>query len=237
MRTIVCLILGCVLSSLTASGAAWDQEYGRLLKKYVTPSGVRYGAWKANADDVAALGKVVEQIGNDKVPANSKEALAFYTNAYNAWILNEALEKYPTKSVKDTLFTFFTGERIKVAGQPMSFNRLEKDIILKRFKEPRIHMALNCASRSCPPLRNEPFTAAALDAQLEDQSRDFSNSPRGVTAAKGGYAVSKIFDWYKEDFAPVGGAPGFLSKYRKEPIPANAKISFQEYDWALNEAK
>ena len=82
---------------------------------------------------------------------SKQEQLAFYINAYNAWILHEALGKYPTKSVKDLLFTFFTGQRIKVAGEKMSFNHLEKDIIRPKFGEPRVHCALNCASRSCPP--------------------------------------------------------------------------------------
>ena len=236
MKTIVILVLGCILSAATVHAAAWEEEYARLLKKYVTPAGVKYAAWKANPDDLAALGRVVDGIAADQ-PGKGKEALAYYINAYNAWILNEALEKYPTKSVKDALFTFFISDRINVAGEKMSFNRLEKDLILKRFDEPRVHLALNCASRSCPPLRNEPYTAAKLDAQFDDQSRDYVNSPLGVAQTRGGVALSKIFDWYKEDFAKAGGGAAFVSKYRKEPLPANARISYQDYDWSLNEAK
>ena len=88
-------------------------------------------------------------------------------NAYNAWILREALAKYPTKSVKDLLFTFFTGKRIKVAGQQTSFDKLEKETIRAKFGEARIHFALNCASRSCPPLQPEAFRGDRLDAQFE----------------------------------------------------------------------
>ena len=236
MKTLLLSVLTFAASVILAN-AGWEEDYGRLLKKYVTPNGVRYSEWKNNEADTAALNGVVEGIASARVPGNQKEALAFYMNAYNAWILHQALEKYPTKSVKDTLFTFFTSDRIKVAGDRMSFNHLEKDIIRKKFNEPRIHLTLNCASRSCPPLRNEPYTAAKLEGQFEDQSRDYANSPRGVSVTKNGVALSKIFDWYKDDFAPVGGSVVFVNKYRSSAIPPNAKVTFQEYDWALNEAK
>jgi hypothetical protein len=236
MKTLLLSVLTFAASVILAN-AGWEEDHGRLLKKYVTPSGVRYSDWKNNEADTAALNGVVEGIASARVPGNQKEALAFYMNAYNAWILHQALEKYPTKSVKDTLFTFFTSDRIKVAGARMSFNHLEKDIIRKKFNEPRIHLTLNCASRSCPPLRNEPYTAAKLEEQFEDQSRDYANSPRGVSVTKNGVALSKIFDWYKDDFAPVGGSVAFVNKYRSNAIPPNAKVTFQEYDWALNEAK
>ena len=83
-----------------------------------------------------------------------------------------ARAEYPTKKREGiSLFTFFTGQRIKVAGEKMSFNHLEKDIIRPKFGEPRVHCALNCASRSCPPLNRESFQADKLDAQLESAGR------------------------------------------------------------------
>jgi hypothetical protein len=181
---------------------------------------------------------VTDAIASAPAPGGKgKEALAFYLNAYNAWIIHEVLEKYPTRSVKDPLFTFFTGPRITVAGEKMSFNHLENNIIRKRFNEPRIHFALNCASQSCPPLRDEPFEGGKLDAQLDAQTKAFANSPRGVATNRKGVAVSKIFDWYKEDFAPAGGAVAYLNRYRASAVPASAAVSFQDYDWGLNEAK
>ena len=232
----------CLLAAgqLPAQNAGWRDDYGRLLAKYATPAGVKYAEWKNNAADMQALRTVVDGIANENAAAlNPKEQLAFYINAYNAWILHEALGKYPTKSVKDTLFTFFTGKRIKVAGQEMSFNRLEKDIIIPKFKEPRVHVALNCASRSCPPLLAEPFRADKLEAQFERLSAGFVNSDRGVryNDAKKSAELSKIFDWYKDDFAPGGGALAFINKRRSTPLPGDVKIAYQDYDWALNEAK
>ena len=232
MKTL-CVLAAALTLFANLTRADWQQDYAALLKKYVTPDGVRYAAWKNNGEDMAAIQRIVDGIaaqtkGND---------LAFYINAYNAWILHEALAKYPTKSVKDALFTFFTAPRITVAGEKMSFNHLEKDIIRSRFHEPRVHFALNCASRSCPPLLSEPFNERSLDGQFEKLARGFVNSDRGVLVTKDGVELSKIFDWYKEDFGGASGEIAFINKRRAKPIPPDAKISYQEYNWNLNVAK
>ena len=219
-----------------AEGGAWQKDYDALLKKYVSGGGVRYSAWKANAADMAALEKVISAVAAENpssYPRNEK--LAFYINAYNASILSEALQKYPTKSVKDTLFTFFTAKRITVAGEKMSFNHLEKDII-RPLGEPRIHFALNCASRSCPPLRTEVYSGAKLDAQLDEQARGYVNGDHGVKVNGDTAQISKIFDWYKEDFGGDAGVSAFLKKHRKEKSDFKT-VSYQDYDWGLNETK
>ena len=122
MKTKLALTLIALVLPFAARAevGAWQKDYDALLKKYVSGDGVRYSAWKANAADMAALGKVVAAVAAENpssYPRNEK--LAFYINAYNASILSEALQKYPTKSVKDTLFTFFTAKRITVAGEQL----------------------------------------------------------------------------------------------------------------------
>ena len=236
MKTKLALILALFPFAAHAEVGAWQKDYDTLLKKYVSGGGVRYSAWKANAADMAALEKVISAVAAENpssYPRNEK--LAFYINAYNASILSEALQKYPTKSVKDTLFTFFTAKRITVAGEKMSFNHLEKDII-RPLGEPRIHFALNCASRSCPPLRAEVYSAAKLDAQLDEQARGYVNSDRGVKVNGDTGQLSKIFDWYKEDFGGDAGVSAFLKKHRKEKSDFKT-VSYQDYDWGLNETK
>lgn len=218
----------------------WTETYAGLLHKYVTPSGVNYAAWKGNAADSQALQTVVDTIAQSNIGGMAKpEQLAFYINAYNAWILHEALGKYPTKSVKDVTFSFFTGKRIKVAGGETSFNALEKETIRSKFAEPRVHFALNCASRSCPPLNPEPFRADKLDAQFEKLAKAFVNSDRGVrvSADNKSAELSKIFDWYKDDFKADGGPMQFINKHRTAPLPGDIKVSYGSYDWGLNEAK
>lgn len=231
-------LLALAAPLFAAPAESWTSAYGRLLQHYVTPSGVKYAEWKANAADVQALQTVVDAIAREE-PGKlaEKEQLAFYLNAYNAWILHEALAKYPTKSVKDPLFTFFLSNRIKVAGEQMSFNHLEKDIIRAKFHEPRVHFALNCASRSCPPLNPEPFTGEKLEAQLEKLATAFVNSDKGVHLVPESKKVelSEIFDWYRNDFKM--GALAFINKRREKPLPPGLEVTFQKYDWSLNEAK
>jgi Protein of unknown function, DUF547 len=230
----------CFVYAAASQAQTWTETYNRLLGKYITSGGVKYAEWKNNAADLQAIQVVVDGIAKENVSAmERKQQLAFYINAYNAWILHEALGKYPTKSVKDALFTFFTGKRIKVAGQDTSFNALEKETIRSKFSEPRVHFALNCASRSCPPLNREAFSAGKLEEQLEKLARGYVNSERGVkySAESKTAQLSKIFDWYKDDFKGEGGPLAFINKRRATPIPNDAKISYQDYDWGLNEAK
>jgi hypothetical protein len=224
----------------TSPAQNWTESYNKLLSKYVTSGGVKYAEWKGNAADMQALQGVVDGIAKENASAMEKKAqLAFYVNAYNAWILHEALAKYPTKSVKDALFTFFTSKRITVAGQQTSFNALEKETIRSKFNDPRVHFALNCASRSCPALSRQAFTGGNLEGQFETLAKGYVNSDRGVryNAATKTAELSKIFDWYKDDFKGDGGPVAFINKRRSSPLPADAKISYQDYDWGLNEAR
>jgi uncharacterized protein DUF547 len=239
IRLLFCFTLS-LAAAMTASGqkSDWVSSYNALLGKYVTSGGVKYAEWKANAGDVQALQGVVDGIAKEGAPSDRKQQIAFYCNAYNAWILHETLEKYPTKSVKDALFTFFTSKRITVAGQQTSFKALE-DNVIRKLGEPRVHFALNCASRSCPPLNRQAFTAANLDGQLESLAKGYINSDRGVRldAATKTADLSKIFDWYKDDFKGEGGPLAFINKRRPAPLPADTKITYQDYDWGLNEAR
>ncbi|MFN2474767.1 MAG: DUF547 domain-containing protein [Chthoniobacterales bacterium] len=238
LSLIAMLALSFIASSARAETSGWVADYNRLLGKYVTGNGVRYSEWKSNAADLQALDGVVNAISRENVSGlGQKDQLAFYINAYNAWILHEALGKYPTKSVKDALFSFFTSKRIKVAGEQTSFKALEDKTIRGKFADPHVHFALNCASRSCPPLQSEAFRGDKLDAQLEKLARAFVNSDRGVRVGQGSVELSKIFDWYKDDFAKQGGAVEFINKRRTTPLPKDAKISYQDYNWALNDAK
>ena len=242
MRQALLVLLASLLAvSATAHAQPWTEEYSRLLGKYVTPNGVRYAAWHDHAADRAALGRVVTAIAQEKPGAGREERLAFYVNAYNANILAVVLDRYPLKSVRDLapLFGVFTQPRFTVSGGKMSFNHLEKDLILAGLKEPRAHFALNCASASCPPLRNAAYSAGKLNAELEQSTTAFLNrNPRGLEVSDGGQraAVSKIFDWNAKDFQAAGGTLDFINHYRKPPLPADAKITYQEYDWSLNAA-
>jgi hypothetical protein len=228
-----------VLFAAAAQAQNWMEPYNRLLGKYVTAGGVKYSEWKSNAADMQSIQAIVDGISKEGISGlDKRQQVAFYLNAYNAWILHETLGKYPTKSVKDALFTFFTSKRITVAGQQTSFKALE-DNVIRKMGEPRVHFALNCASRSCPPLNREAFSGPKLEEQFEKLAKGYVNSERGMKydAASKSAELSKIFDWYKDDFKGEGGTLAFINKRRSSAIPNDAKISFQDYDWGLNEVK
>ena len=148
MKTQLALLLTVLLLPLTlrAEIGAWQKDYDALLKKYVSGGGVRYAAWKASADDVAALDKVCAAIGSENPSGLARnDKLAFYYNAYNAWIIDLVLQKYPIKSVKDyaVFFGIFTRKNIQLGGEKMSFTHLEKDLVLKGIgDETYTHVAM-----------------------------------------------------------------------------------------------
>lgn len=216
----------------------WQAEYARLLSAYVTPEGVRYRSWKENAADLEALRKVVYAIGRHQPGKDEKERLAFYCNAYNAWVLHRALEKYPTTGVLsggDVLF--FRRNRIFIEGKKTNLQALENEIIRKEFQEPRIHFAINCASGSCPPLFAKPFTVSDLEETFTRLTKRYVESnPDGVRVKGNTVQLSEIFKWFAEDFEAAGGVVSFINQYRSTPLPEDAEIEYMDYDWSLNEA-
>lgn len=209
--------------------------YAELLTRYVTPQGVRYAAWHDNPADMQKLRSVVDFYANTLPPADRDTSLAWHLNAYNAWILHNILKKYPTQGPLDGETFFFHGNRITISGQKTSFDHLEQKIIRPSFKEPRIHFALNCASASCPPLQPRPFTPATLDADLDHLTRTFINTnPQGVAPDRGTVKLSKIFDWYADDFGGKERILDFINHYRENPIPDQTTIQFFDYSWKLN---
>lgn len=244
MQSNLALLLILWLLPLAGASAAggWQQEYDALLAKYVVDGGVRYAAWKANAQDMAALDRVVAAIGRESPDRLSRnEQLAFYINAYNAWTIRLVLDKYPIKSVWEhsPLAGIFTRKLIRVDGEKMSLNHLEKEIILKRFKDSRAHFAMNCASGSCPPLQRKAYDGKALDQQLDERTKSFTLNSLGVKPSADGRKaqVSSIFKWYDDDFAKDGGAAAYINKARPGAIAPDAKVEYQKYDWSLNERK
>lgn len=241
--TLVLLLLVSTPGPATAADPDWQKTYEQLLQKYVTAGGVRYREWHAHAGDRKALTRVVETLASIDISKDDKAArLAFYLDAYNAWILHNILEDYPTEGpggggiIGRT--AFFKSKSIRVGGKKMSFNTLENDIIRKQFADPRIHFALNCASTSCPPLHGRAFSLSHLDQTLDSLTRTFINAnPLGVKQdGKGRIAISKIFDWYQDDFLGRGTVLDYLNSYREKPFPKGTKIEHQDYLWTLNEA-
>jgi hypothetical protein len=178
------------------------------------------------------------------------ERKALYINLYNAKILETVLFGNPKGSIKELSkglnpLEIFNRANLNFDQKVISLNELEKRL-RDEYKDPRIHFAVNCASKSCPPIRPEPYVAETLDADLDDAARRYLASPGAVEVrADGGktrIVTVRIFDWYADDFKAAGGARAFIQKFGTESAAdaiadGKAKLDFAEYDWSLNAAK
>ena len=242
--------------SFDHSYSAWEG----LLKKHVKwlPDNKQSRAnYKGFAADRADLKKVLESFS--AVPKaefdkfNRDQQMAFLINAYNAFTVEFILTKYPDlKSIKD-LGSFVSAPWKKkfftLLGEERHLDWIEHEQLRPRYNEPRVHVAVNCASIGCPALFPEAFTAAKLDAQLEDGMRRFLGDNTRNRMADGKLEVSMIFKWFREDFEK--GHKGFakledvFAKYAdqlttnaadREKLKAKTvSISNLDYDWSLND--
>ena len=215
--------------------------YAELLAKYVNDGQVNYDGFKR---EEAQLNQYLEVLKNiDPKQLSSKEQFAFYANAYNAWTIKLILSGYPgIKSIKELGSLFKTPWKkkiVRIDGNLLTLDDVEHNILRPRFKEPRVHFAINCAAFSCPPLRSEPYQGNILDRQLDEATRAFINNPERNYLEGNTLYVSKIFKWFAEDFDH--DVVGFVSKFAenkfKQKLKAKKdilKVKFLHYDWSLN---
>jgi len=238
--------------------AAFDHghaQWNALLKKHVQvledgkASRVRYAGM---ASDRAALERYLGELSAVKQAEferwTREQQVAFLINAYNAFTVQKVLTRYPDlKSIRDFGKIFgnpFKDEFFSLLERKRSLDWIEQENLRKKFREPRVHFALNCASVGCPMLREEAYVGARLERQLEEQAARFLADRSRNRFADGRLEVSKIFDWYKEDFEP---RPAYFARYagaladaadaRALIAAGRAPITFLDYDWSLNDAK
>ena len=242
------------------SHAAWTA----LLKKHVLVVGggkasqMRYAAMAADREALKAYLATLSAVSASAFDAFSKpQQMAFLINAYNAFTVELILSRYPKlESIKDLgslLSSPWKPKIVPLLGTQMSLDNIEHDTLRARgrFDDPRVHFAVNCASIGCPPLREEAFVAERLEAQLNEQAQRFmSDRTRNRWSADGQrLEVSKIFDWFGEDFRlghkGIATANAFYARYadRLADAPADrervrsgqATVAYLDYDWKLND--
>jgi len=119
-------------------------------------------------------------------------------------------------------------------------DHIEHELLRKQFKDPRVHFAINCASMSCPPLQPQPYTGDRINEQLNEATRAFINDVSSNRLDGEILTVSKIFDWFSEDFGK--DILAFFIRYADDPLKSELtgkqkkiRIVFNRYDWSLNE--
>jgi len=223
-----------------------------LLRRHVVSGMVDYDAFAAAPEFPGYLQLLAR---TDPATLPRDERLTFWINAYNAYtiaLINKHGERKSIRNINRTLGLFKGlgpwNEKIAVVGGvAYGLDHIEQKIIRPEFGEARIHFALVCAAIGCPPLRSEAYTAARLDAQLDDQARIFllhSPEKNRVDVANGTIYVSNIFSFndYEKDFGGSRqGVARFIARYHpagpeRELLESGRwkRWVVTEYDWGLN---
>jgi Protein of unknown function, DUF547 len=255
-KTLTLALFGLLLAALPAAAANLPDYklWGDLLAKYYDPAkGMDYKGLKAN--DKKTLDELRRQMAQvDPAVLSKNDLLAYWINVYNISTVNLIVENYPLKSIRDLSTDFIT--RLNVFKKPsvltkrgtISLDEVENEKLRNHFMDAHIHFAINCASRSCPPIRSEPYVGARVQDQLVDQTKAFLNGPHGVHLEKSGGKLilhtTKIMDWFKDDFEKwSAGRVKFIAFYvtpdKRKQIEAagnQVELKFDDYDWSLNDA-
>ena len=206
--------------------------FNEILTVYVSNDGiVDYSGIKS---DVAKLDNYISELQGHAPTSDwsNDETLAYWINVYNAFTIKLITDNYPLNSITD----LYSGKPwdhkwIEIGGKTLSLNQVENEIIRPTFNEPRIHFAVNCAAKSCPPLANEAFTADNLNSLLEKRTKAFVNDSLYNDLSTSPAQLSKIFDWYGVDF---GNVDAFINKYKKDSVSSVSSHGFTDYNWELN---
>ncbi|GAB4327841.1 MAG: DUF547 domain-containing protein [Flammeovirgaceae bacterium] len=205
------------------------------LGKYVEEGGVKYKEIKKNPTELKSL---VEMIANIKLESKAtNEIKAFYINSYNILVIKGIIDAYPVGSPLDVL-GFFDKKIYKVAGEDITLNHLEHEIIRKKYADARIHFVLVCAANGCPQIADFAYFPATLDQLLDLQAKKAINNPQFVKigAKDKKVLLSEIFKWYKDDFTRESKTLlNYLNKYLNNPLSEEFTMDFYTYDWKLNE--
>lgn len=248
MRRITQVLLGAVFVCVLAGGAhAWvdNRLYEELLARYVVDGLVDYTGLKAEEGKLDAYLAILAAVKPDKL--TEMQAYAFYLNVYNAWTLKLILNHYPDiSSIKD-IGGFFTNpwrlRFVELDGELVHLDHVEHGILRPRFKDPRIHFAVNCASMGCPRLHGRPFEAEDLDMTLDMLTRKNINDHAFNRFENGTLRLVRVFDWFGEDWGDEAAKLAFVLRYadddlrgRIESRQGGVRIRYSDWDWSLNDA-
>jgi hypothetical protein len=229
--------------SIPVAAQSFDHRlFDELLAKYIKDGRVDYQGLKSEEQKLDKYLALLDAA--DPETLSTEEQFALYANAYNAYTIKLIVENYPVKSIKDLgslLKTPWKKEIVKLGGQVYTLDNIEHDILRPQFQDPRIHFAINCAAKDCPPLYPEAFWADRLDDQLERNTRAFLNNPEKTYLKGNTLYVTSIFKWFKEDFEndPLSFVLKYVEGDFKKELEAkkdDIKVKYLSYDWSLNEA-
>ena len=212
------------------------RDYGALLSEYVCRGGVAYDMLAKNPGVLDKARTELTSVNRDGVAALSRNGqIAYYINLYNLYTIDLIVRHLPLKTGIRDIPNPWGVKFVPLSGKLVSLDNIETDILRKQFNDPRIHFALVCASKSCPVLQGTPFTGDSLGAQFKRAAFAFLADTSRNTFTDHAMRVSKIFEWYGDDFKEsFGSFSSFIAATLARPV--GPEIHFNEYDWSLNKA-
>jgi hypothetical protein len=221
-----------------------NRLYAELLAKHTRDGLVDYASFKT---EHPKLKKYLGHMANINPDALSRDdAFAYYINLYNAATIDLVLENYPgIDSIKD-IGGFFGNpwkiDFIALKGKKVHLDHLEHEIMRPTYKDPRLHFAVNCASLGCPPLYAKPFEGGTLDATLDKLTRQNMSDPVHTRLEGDDLYVSKVFDWFGEDWGERDQKVAFVRKYsppeqaaKIDQLGSRLDLKYSHWDWTLND--
>ena len=214
--------------------------FDQTLREHVTDGVVNYPGYESDPRLTRYL-KQLNRLDPTALPSK-RDRLVLWINAYNAFAIKGIVDGYSPKSWAGK-YKYFVSRDYMVGGSEINLYSMERDILIARFREPRIHFAIVCASRSCPQLRSWAYSTDRIEQQLDESARLFINDPtRNLFDRDRKIAyLSKIFDWFSEDFIGHSGSlTKYVAQYVNDPqlaqdlMSETYKVKFLEYDWNLN---
>ena len=234
-------------STTSIDHSAWDRFLNTYLRRGA--DGINRVAYsQVSATDRATLDAYIADLAAVRISGHRRpEQMAYWINLYNAVTVRLILDNLPLDSIQDIgggLFGTSPWDRelVSVEGEALTLNDIEHRILRPIWRDPRIHYAVNCASIGCPDLRAGAYRASGLNQALDEAARAFVNHPRGLTISGDKVLVSRIYDWYIEDFG--GDEAGVLRhlQHYAEPdlrrqLEAAGRLTGTHYDWRLNDVQ
>jgi len=248
-------IAEAVLQGISHGSGTFDHSvWDGILQSYAIRNGrgFDYAGLKQEESGLDAYLQSLARADLGSLPRN--ELLALFVNAYNAYTVKTILahvEKdgpYEIESIRN-IPRVFEREIHDVGGFVLSLDNIEHNILRPIFRDPRIHFAVNCASVSCPPLFTRAFSGSRIDEQLDSATRRVLSSPDYVRTEDDKLLVTRILDWYGEDFVDEsfqgaeGSLPAYINKFTPPEVrdwiesrSSTPQVEFMDYDWSLNRA-
>ena len=248
-------------SNLAAQELPDHSAFTTVLAEVVAQPLVDYQKLKDGRSALDAYIASMAEASASQLEATSVDArLAFWINAYNACMLKLVVDHYPIEkdgglfsrirnAVADRpansvwqIPDVFSAKHCRIAGAERSQDEIEHEII-RPMGDPRIHFAVNCAARSCPPIWPEAYTGDELDAQLDRAVGNLVGNPEHLRVGRETHTtvrLNRVLDWYGDDFGGIEGLKTFLIPYvpsatAQDLLDARTDIEFFDYDWTLND--